>query len=143
MPSRRAPPRAGAGRCERGADARRIAWSLPARSFEPHVRTTEADRELDTTVVVDRSPSLDFGTARREKREVVLAVLAAYGVLTGRSGNRLSVVIAGGDRLTHLPPRQSRAGVLAALSRVYDTPRRDTRPDASADLAAALGWAHR
>lgn len=135
--------RAGARRYEPGDDARRIDWSLTARSLEPHVRTTEADRELHTLVVVDRSPSLDFGTARREKREVVLATLAAFGVLTGRSGNRLGVVIAGGDRLQHLPPRQSRAGVLAALSTVYDTPRRDARPDASADLAAALGWAHR
>lgn len=135
--------RAGARRYEPGDDARKIDWSLTARSLEPHVRTTEADRELHTLVVVDRSPSLDFGTARREKREVVLATLAAFGVLTGRSGNRLGVVVAGGEELKHLPPRQSRAGVLAALSTVYDTPRRDARPDASADLAAALGWAHR
>jgi uncharacterized protein (DUF58 family) len=73
----------------------------------------------------------------------VLATLAAFGVLTGRSGNRLGVLIAGGEKLEHLPPRQSRAGVLAALSHVYDTPRRDARPDAGSDLAAALGWAHR
>jgi uncharacterized protein (DUF58 family) len=135
--------RAGARRYEPGDDARKIDWSLTARSLDAHVRTTEADRELHTVVVVDRSPSLDFGTARREKREVVLATLAAFGVLTGRSGNRLGVVIAGGEQLTHLPPRQSRAGVLAALSRVYDTPRGDVRPDAAADLAAALKWAER
>jgi uncharacterized protein (DUF58 family) len=135
--------RAGARRYEPGDDARRIDWSLSARSLEAHVRTTEADRELNTLVVVDRSPSLDFGTARREKREVVLATLAAFGVLTGRSGNRLGVVVAGGDRLAHLPPRQSRAGVLAALSAVYDTPRRDTSPSTEADLSAALLWAHR
>jgi len=135
--------RAGARRYEPGDDARRIDWSLTARSLEPHVRTTEADRELHTLVIVDRSASLDFGTSRREKREVVLATLAAFGVLTGRSGNRLGVLIAGGEKLEHLPPRQSRAGVLAALSHVYDTPRRDARPDETSDLAAALDWAHR
>jgi uncharacterized protein (DUF58 family) len=135
--------RAGARRYEPGDDARRIDWSLTARSLDAHIRTTEADRELHTLVVVDRSPSLDFGTARREKREVVLATLAAFGVLTGRSGNRLAVVVAGGERLAHLPPRQSRAGVLAALSAVYDTPRRQQRPDDGADLSAALTWAHR
>src|SRR3954463_14566417 len=96
--------RAGARRYERGDDARRIDWSLTARSLEPHIRTTEADRELHTLVVVDRSPSLDSGPARREKREVAPAPLAAFGVLTGRSGNRLGVVAAGGDRLHHLPP---------------------------------------
>jgi len=135
--------RAGARRYEPGDDARRIDWSLTARSLETHVRTTEADRELHTLCIVDRSASLDFGTARREKREVVLATLAAFGIVTGRSGNRLGVVIAGGDRLTHLPPRQSREGLLAALSRVYDTPRRDDRPGPGADLFGALEWAHR
>src|SRR6185312_3964429 len=89
-------------------------------------------------VVVDRSPSLDFGTARREKREVVLATLAAYGVLTQRSGNRLTVVSTGADRLVHLPARPGRAGLLAALSRVYDAPRHDRAPGAGADLGAAL-----
>jgi uncharacterized protein (DUF58 family) len=135
--------RAGARRYEPGDDARRIDWSLTARSLDPHVRTTEADRELHTLCVVDRSSSLDFGTTRREKREVVLATLAAFGIVTGRSGNRLGVVIAGGQRLAHLPPRQSREGLLAALSRVYDTPRRDAAPGAGADLAGALEWAHR
>ena len=130
--------RAGARKYEPGDDARRIDWSLTARSLDAHVRTTEADRELDTTVIVDRSPSLDFGTARREKREVVLATLAAFGILTGRSGNRLSVVVAGGDRLVQLPARQSRTGTLAAMSVVYDTPRREERPQPDADLAAAL-----
>ena len=135
--------RAGARRYEPGDDARRIDWSLTARSLEPHIRTTEADRELHTLVVIDRSPSLDFGTARREKREVALATLAAFGVLTGSSGNRLSVMVAGGERLRHLPARAGRVGVLAALSAVYDTPRGQQRPDDGADLAAALAWADR
>src|SRR3954454_18924205 len=135
--------RAGARRYEPGDDARRIDWSLTARSLEPHVRTTEADRELDTLVVVDRSPSLDFGTARREKREVVLATLAAFGVLTERSGNRLAVVIAGAERLRQLPSHVGRTGMLAALAAVYDTPRHGQQPGTDADLAAALNWAHR
>jgi len=135
--------RAGARRYAPGDDARRIDWSLTARSLEPHIRTTEADRELDAHVIVDRSPSLDFGTAHREKREVVLATLAAFGVLTQRSGNRLSVVVAGGDRLQPLPTHVGRAGALAALSKVYDTPRHDAGPGESADLTAGLDWVHR
>ena len=38
-------------------------WAVTARTTEPHVRQTVADRELETWVVVDLSPSLDFGTA--------------------------------------------------------------------------------
>jgi uncharacterized protein (DUF58 family) len=121
-----------------GDDARRIDWSLTARALRLHVRTTEAERELETCVVVDRSASLDFGTTEREKREVALAVTAAFGFLTVRAGNRLSVIIAGGDGLVRLPARNGRAGVLAALSALYDTPRRPAGPAPAAELAPAL-----
>jgi uncharacterized protein (DUF58 family) len=130
--------RSGARRYEPSDDARRIDWNLSARSLEPQVRTTQADRELETTIIVDRSASLDFGTHRREKREVVLAVVAAFGILTARGGNRLHVLIAGGDQLVRIPPRHDRRGVMAALATVDGTPRRETPPGAGADLAAAL-----
>ena len=122
-----------------GDDARRMDWNLSARSLTPQVRTTEAERELETWVVADRSASLDFGTAEREKREVVLAALAAFGFLSVRAGNRLGVLVSGGDRLVRLPATTGRMGMMAALSAVYDTPRRDAPPAPGADLHAALG----
>lgn len=121
-----------------GDDARRIDWNLSARALVPHVRTTEADRELETHLVVDRSASLDFGTARREKREVALAAVAAFGFLSLRAGDRLGVLVAGGENLVRLPTRNGRVGVLAALSALYDTPRQATGPAPGATLASAL-----
>jgi uncharacterized protein (DUF58 family) len=121
-----------------GDDARRIDWSLTARSFGAQVRTTEADRELETWVVADRSASLDFGTALREKREVALGAVAAFGSLALRAGNRLGILVAGGDELRQLPARVGRPGMLAALSALYDTPRRQAVPGAGADLDAAI-----
>lgn len=129
---------AGARAYSPGDDARRIDWSLTARLLAPHVRTTEADRELETWIVVDRSASLDFGTAEREKREVALAAVAAFGFLSIRAGNRLGVVIAGGDVVNRLPARSGRSAVLAALSVLYDCPRREGGPGRGADLGAAL-----
>ena len=35
-----------------GDDPRRIDWTVTARTQEPHVRDTEADRELEVTVHV-------------------------------------------------------------------------------------------
>jgi uncharacterized protein (DUF58 family) len=127
-----------ARRYEPGDDARRIDWNLSARTLHPHVRVTEPDRELETWFVVDRSASLDFGTADREKREVVLAALAAFGFAAASGGNRLGVLTAGGDHLERIPPRSGRPTVLAALSALYDMPRRTTRPAPGADLGAAL-----
>ena len=81
-------------RARRRRAARSTGTSRPARSTT-HVRTTEADRELETWVVVDRSASLDFGTARAEKRDVVLGATAAFGMLTVRGHNRFGVLVAG------------------------------------------------
>lgn len=121
-----------------GDDARRIDWCLTARALETHVRTTEADRELETWIVADRSASLDFGTADHEKRELVLAALAAFGFLGVRAGNRVGVLIAGGDRLARLPAVSGRHSLLASMSRVYDTPRQPSGPAQTSDLTAAL-----
>jgi len=121
-----------------GDDARHIDWNLSARAMAPHVRTTDADRELHTTVVVDRSASMDFGTAAREKREVALAAVAAFGFLTVRSGNHFAVLMSGGDQLVPVPARTGRPGLLAALAAVYDTPRLESPPDPGATLAAGL-----
>ena len=104
-----------------GDDARRIDWNLTARSLTPQVRTTEADRELHTWLVVDRSPSMDFGTALCEKRDVAFSAAAAFGFLTARHGNRFGMLVAGGDRVTRIGPSTTRAGAaglaVAALRR--------------------------
>jgi uncharacterized protein (DUF58 family) len=121
-----------------GDDARRMDWNLTARSLLPHVRTTDADREMETWVVADRSASLDFGTADCEKRDLVLAAAAAFGFLTARHGNRLGVLIAGGDSLTRVPARSGRFPLMAALSALFDTPRAQHQPGPGADLAGAL-----
>jgi uncharacterized protein (DUF58 family) len=121
-----------------GDDARRIDWNLTARSLTPQVRTTEADRELHTWVVIDRSPSMDFGTALCEKRDVAFSAAAAYGFLTARHGNRFGILVAGGDRVTRLGPSTTRAALFASLSKLYDATRSDGVPEAPVNVAAAL-----
>lgn len=135
--------RVGARRYEPGDDARRMDWNLTARTNQPHVHVTEPDRELETWFVADQSASLDFGTAEREKRELVLVTLATFGFMAARSGNRLGVLTAGGDAIRRLPPRSGRMAVMTALSHVYDAPRRDASPGPGADLASALAQLQR
>ncbi len=130
--------RAGARPYEPGDDARLIDWNLTARSSQTHVRTTEAEREVDTWIVADRSASLDFGTAREEKRDVVLGVTAAFGMLTVRGHNRFGMLLAGGQRLQSLPARSGRSWLMSSLATMYDTPRLDRAPARDADLVSAL-----
>lgn len=129
--------RAGARAYQPGDDARLLDWNLTARSLEPHVRTTEADRELETTLVVDRSASLDFGTRGAEKREVALGVAAAFGVLTLRSANRIGLVVTGLPELRTLPARPGRTHLMALLATLEATPRVEAGTP-GVDLATGL-----
>jgi uncharacterized protein (DUF58 family) len=129
---------AGARQYQPGDDARRMDWNLTARSLAPHVRTTDADREMETWIVADRSASLDFGTAACEKRDLVLAGAAAFGFLTARHGNRLGILVAGGESVTRVRARSGRVPLMAALATLYDAPRADRQPGPEAHLAGAL-----
>ncbi len=134
---------AGARTYEAGDDSRWIDWNLTARSINPQVRTTEADRELQTWTIVDRSASMNFGTVEREKSEVAFAAAAAFGFLTARHGNRFGMLVAGGDDVLRLGPTSTRPELLATLSRLYDVPRRTERAEGATDLAATLATLER
>jgi uncharacterized protein (DUF58 family) len=133
---------AGEGRrYEPGDDVRRIDWNLTARSGEVHVRDTIAERELETWFVVDGTASLDYGTARHEKRDLALAVLAAFGSLTARPGNRTGVVVFDDTGVRMSPPRAGRGtvvGLLATLDRrARPATPRPTRPTGTDEVEGA------
>jgi len=92
-----------------GDDVRRMDWPVTARTSVPHIRQTIVDRELETWVVLDLSASLDFGTARCEKRDLAIAGLAAISYLTMHGGNRLGAVITTGTQVIRIPARPGRA----------------------------------
>jgi uncharacterized protein (DUF58 family) len=119
-----------------GDDVRRMDWAVTARTTVPHIRETVADRELETWVVVDLSPSLDFGTAACEKRDLVVAAVAAVAHLTGGGGNRIGAVIATGERTIRTPARGGLAHARGLVRQVAQTPR---APEGTrGDLAEAV-----
>ena len=119
-----------------GDDVRLIDWNVTARTGEAHVRMPIADRELTTWVVVDRSASLDFGTAACEKRDLALAAVAAFGHLTTRGGNRFGAVLVHPEVVATVPARAGRQHLLGTLHRLAAAPRSDG--GGPTDLAGAL-----
>jgi uncharacterized protein (DUF58 family) len=101
-----------------GDDVRRIDWNVSARMPSVHVRETIADRELESWVLLDRSPSLDFGTAACQKRDLAFAAASAFGFLTLRTGNRFGAVTADGLGPTVLAPGTGRPHLLSVLRRL-------------------------
>jgi uncharacterized protein (DUF58 family) len=98
-----------------GDDVRLIDWNVTARTREPHIRVQLAERVLVTWVVLDRTPSMEFGTADRRKADVALGAALALGHAASTRGNRVGLVSFGsGDEEPH-PPRQGRAGLVGML----------------------------
>ena len=118
-----------------GDDVRRIDWNVTARTGEPHVRVDLAERVLVTWLVLDTTPSMQFGTADRRKADVAEGVAIAIGHLATRRGNRLGIVTFGDESTYAIPPRQGRVALLGLLTAVRD------EEGGNATGAASLGEA--
>jgi uncharacterized protein (DUF58 family) len=119
---------------EPGDDVRRIDWNLTARTNHPHIRDAVADRELETTLLVDLSGSMSFGTALHEKKDLAVAAAGAIGLLASRGGNRIGAILLEGDRQTRYPARSGRRHLQGVLVRMLES----GREHGAADLHAGL-----
>jgi uncharacterized protein (DUF58 family) len=121
-----------------GDDVRHIDWNVTARTGEPHVRVYLAERVLVTWLVLDTSPSMQFGTAERRKADVAEGVAIAVGHIATRRGNRLGFVTFGDEQPRALPPRQGKVGLIGLLGALREeTPEQKERLGATS-LGAAL-----
>jgi uncharacterized protein (DUF58 family) len=123
-----------------GDDVRRMDWNVTARTGEPHVRVHLAERVLVTWLLLDTSPSMQFGTADRRKADVAEGVAIAVGHVATRRGNRLGLVTFGDAQPRATPPRQGRIGLIGLLAALREEPQENGRVGATS-LGAALARA--
>jgi uncharacterized protein (DUF58 family) len=116
-------------------EVRRMDWAVTARTTVPHVREVDADRELTTWLLVDASPSMEFGTATLDKRELAVAAVAAIGFLTAGTGNRLGAQVLGPTGLRRFPARSGRTHLLGLLRALLAAPRAGGYDEQTAPLA--------
>jgi uncharacterized protein (DUF58 family) len=110
-------------RYQPGDDVRRMDWAVTARTTEPHIRETIADRELETWLAVDLSASLDFGTAECDKRELAVAACSAVAHLTRGGGNRIGTVASTGADILRIPARAGLPHARGMIRRIAELPR--------------------
>ncbi|MFI0420625.1 DUF58 domain-containing protein [Spongiactinospora sp. 9N601] len=110
-------------------DVRRMDWAVTARTTVPHVRDLIADRELETWALADLSPSMDFGTAAMEKRDLVIAAIGAVGFLAGRIGDRFGAYVLHERHVHRIPARAGRPALYGLLHSLMDAPRARPVPD--------------
>jgi uncharacterized protein (DUF58 family) len=98
---------------EIGDDVRYIDAAATARTGQPHVRLHVPERALTTWIVLDVSPSMAFGTARRLKADVAEGVALVFGRLGVRRAGSVGLVAFGADAPRVLPPRGAKPGIVA------------------------------
>lgn len=96
-----------------GDDVRHIDPAATARTGQPHVRLHVPERALTTWIVLDVSPSMAFGTARRLKADVAEGVALVFGRLAVRRAGAVGLVAFGAEAPRVLPPRGAKIGIVA------------------------------
>jgi uncharacterized protein (DUF58 family) len=124
-----------------GDDVRHIDWNVTARLQVPHVRVYTEDREMSAWFLLDLSPSVDFGSGARSKREQLADFVAVLARLLTRHGNRVGAVLYNGGVQAVLPPGSGRRHVLQLIQRVQTLPARADTPGLTRlqDLVDAAG----
>ena len=119
-----------------GDDPRQLDWNVTARTGQAHVRVQLAERVMVTWLVLDTSPSMQFGTADRRKADVAEGVALAVGHVATRRGNRLGIVTFGGADPRSEPPRQGRGGLIGLLRTLRAD--EDAEPSGATSLGEAF-----
>jgi uncharacterized protein (DUF58 family) len=79
-----------------GDDIRYIDWNVTARMTSPYVRQYMEDREITAWFLLDMSPSVDFGTAKAQKRAQLIDFVTAFARLLTRHGNQVGAMLFSG-----------------------------------------------
>jgi uncharacterized protein (DUF58 family) len=98
-----------------GDDVRYIDWNVTARLGDPYMRQYVEDREVTGWFLLDVSPSLEFGTVTRTKREALIDFVATFARLLTRHGNRVGAILLGAKVESQMPPRTGRQQVLRLI----------------------------
>jgi len=119
-------------------DIRKMDWAVTARTQEPHVRDTMADRELEVWALLDATPSMNWGTAGVTKRDLGIAAIATIGFLSQKVGDRFGGYILRPEGLKRLPARSGRTALYGLLRRMLNEPMVRDHEKGPIDLGAGI-----
>jgi uncharacterized protein (DUF58 family) len=105
-----------------GDDIRTIDWNVTARLDRPYVKRFVEERELTLMILLDRSPSMQFGTRRTTKLQtgVEAASLLAFAAL--RSNDKIGLMTFTDRVETFLPAAKGKRHVMRMVHQALSTP---------------------
>ena len=103
-----------------GDDVRDIDWNVTARFHHPYVKVFEEERELTVMLVIDVSGSLDFGTQKQMKRDMVTEIAATIAFSAIQNNDKIGVVFFSDKIEKYIPPKKGRKHILYIIREMLD-----------------------
>ena len=103
-----------------GDDIRDIDWNVSARFHRPYVKVFEEERELTVMLLIDVSGSLDFGTIRAMKKDMVTEIAATLAFSAMRNNDKIGVIFFSDKIEKYIPPKKGRKHILFIIREMLD-----------------------
>lgn len=117
-----------------GDDVRDIDWNVTARFNRPYVKVFEEERELTVMLVIDLSESLDFGTAKQTKRNMVTEIAATIAFAAIQNNDKIGVIFFTDRVEKFIPPQKGRKHILYIIRELLDFEPQSSRTNISVPL---------
>ena len=103
-----------------GDDIRDIEWNVTARFGRPYVKVFEEERELTVMLLVDVSGSLDFGSVKQFKRDMVTEIAATLAFSAIQNNDKIGVIFFSDKIEKFIPPKKGRKHILYIIRELLD-----------------------
>ena len=103
-----------------GDDVRDIDWNVTARFHKPYVKVFEEERELTVMLLIDVSGSLDFGTTKQMKRDMVTEIAATLAFSAIQNNDKIGVIFFSDKIEKYIPPKKGRKHILYIIREMLD-----------------------
>ena len=112
-----------------GDDVRDIDWNVTARFHRPYVKVFEEEREMTVMLLIDVSGSLDFGTQKQMKRDMVTEIAATLAFSAIQNNDKIGVIFFSDKIEKYIPPKKGRKHILYIIREMLDFQPESTRTD--------------
>ena len=112
-----------------GDDVRDIDWNVTARYHKPYVKVFEEERELTVMLLIDVSNSLDFGTVKQMKKDMVTEIAATLAFSAIQNNDKIGVIFFSDRIEKFIPPKKGRKHILYIIRELLDFKPESKRTD--------------
>lgn len=112
-----------------GDDVRDIDWNVTARYNKPFVKVFEEERELTVMLLIDVSNSLDFGTVKQLKKDMVTEIAATLAFSAIQNNDKIGVIFFSDRIEKFIPPKKGRKHILYIIRELLDFKPESKRTD--------------